>query len=277
MAEDIRDRFHRDGYAVVRNVISAAEVAALRARLLPLFRPEQNGGKKVHTIVDTALEYPEILDVLRRPALVGALTAVLGERFAVPPHSSVAWELYGAFHTDTTGAEMSGETFHKDPSFRMVTVAIYLQENDQHGGGIRLAAGTHTQPDPYVALTARKARIREQLRSSAVRRLLKRVSRGRLYDFTKGYEHPAGRDIVEPAGTAIFWDMRLVHRASHATVTAPSPHGGKLVMFFTCGANNPVTTDAYMKYVRSLPANAYLLEPRRLPDPGAAPKEFVLL
>jgi hypothetical protein len=128
-----------------------------------------------------------------------------------------------------------------------------------------------------VALTERKARLREQLRNSAVRRLIKRVSRGRLYDFTRGYEPPAGRDIVEPAGTAIFWDMRLVHRASHPTVKSPPPSGGKLVMFFTCGANNPVTTDAYMKYVRSLPANAYLLGPRRLPDPGSAPKEFVLL
>jgi hypothetical protein len=48
-------------------------------------------------------------------------------------------------------------------------------------------------------------------------------------------------------------------------------------MFFTCGANNPVTTDAYMKYVRSLPENAYLLGPRRLPDARSAPREFVLL
>jgi Phytanoyl-CoA dioxygenase (PhyH) len=277
VAEDIRDRFHRDGYAVVRSVISAAEVAALRARLLPVFRPEQNGGKKVHTIVDTALEDPGILDVLRRPALVEALTAVLGEGFVVPPHSSVSWELYGVFHTDTTGAEMSGQTFHKDPSFRMVTVAIYLQDNDQYGGGIRLAAGTHTQPDRYVALTRRKARIREQLRTSAVRRRLRQLSGGRLYDYERDYEHPAGRDIVEPAGTAIFWDMRLVHRASHPTVKTAPPDGGKIVMFFTCGASNPVTTDAYMKYMRSVPENAYLLRPRRLPDPASAPREFVLL
>ncbi len=260
MGEDIREQFERDGYIVARGVIDAGTVDALRSQFMVVFKQE-----KARVLFDAVLHYPEIFAVLKSPKLVGALTTLLGERFVFPPESSVTFNHYGWFHTDATGWALRNQTFYEDEQFRMVTVAIYLQDNDEHGGGIHLAPGSHKLPDRYVELTRRKHVLRQKLNESPVRRMLHRLSRGRLYDLTKPFrEHERGVDVPSKAGDAIIWDMRLAHRASHPRVKRVPPHGGKLAIFFTCGANNLVTTEAYMKYVLSSPENEYLRKPNRI-------------
>jgi Phytanoyl-CoA dioxygenase (PhyH) len=272
VSDDLATKFERDGYVVIDDILEPATVHELRSLFLPIFERE-----KVFVLHDTVLHFPRILDVLRTPRLVQGLTALLGERFAVPPYSSVAFNGFGLFHTDTTGAEISGETFHRHRDCRIVTVAIYLQDNDEYGGGIRLAPGSHRQADPYVALTRRKAELRQVVGQSRFRRLAKRLSRGRLYDWNKPFkEHPRGVDIPSKAGDAIIWDLRMAHRATPKRAAGPLPHGGKLALFFNCGANNPVTTEAYMNYVLSIPENDFLRKPR--PAPAAdTTREFIIL
>jgi len=258
MGEDLCAQFEREGYVIVKQVIDPQTVQALRSFFLPVFQRE-----KTNVLPDAVLQYPQIRNVLKSSKLVQALTTLLGKPFTVPPHSSVECNRFGVFHTDMTGAEMNQETFHKNKAFRMVTVAVYLQDNNEYGGGIRLAPGTHTQPDPYVELTRQKASFRQQFNQSSLKRALKKLSRGRLYDWDKPFrEHEHGVDIQSNAGDAIIWDMRMVHRASPPRVKGSAPHKEKLAIFFTCGANNSITTQAYMKYTTSLPENAHLQKTR---------------
>ena len=242
MMESLVERFERVGYVVVDRVIGPSDVRALRSLFLPMFARKSAG-----VLQDTVLHYPQILDVLRTPRLVRALAMLLGEPFVVPPYSSVAYNGYGLFHTDTTGAELSGQRFHQDKDFRIVTVAIYLQDNDEHGGGIRLAPGSHTEPDRYVGLMRWKAARRRLVEQSRLRRIMKRLSRDRFYDWTRPFEeHERAVDVPSKAGDAVIWDLRMAHRAGPRRTRAPAPEDGKLALFFNCGANNPTTTQAYM-------------------------------
>lgn len=275
MTGDICTEFTRDGYVIVKDVIGPQTVLALRSFFLPMF---QQG--EAHVLHDAILHYPQIFDVVSTPKLVRVLTSLLGETFVVPPYSSVEFNRFGLFHTDTTGAEISNQTFHKETDFRIVTVAIYLQDNNEYGGGIRLAPGSHRDLDPYVELTKRKTELRRRVSQSPLRRMLKRLSLGRVYDWNKPFqEHERGIDLPTKAGDAIIWDLRIAHSASPKRAKGPAPDGGKLSIFFNCGANNSITTQAYMKYVVSIPENEFLRRERPLPaQTGAyAKQEFVLL
>ncbi len=274
MNDASRQQFEDKGYMLVPGVIGQTTVKALRDFLLPQFEKE-----KTNVLSDAVIRFPQILDVLKTPKLLEVLGELLGRPFVVPPHSSAEHNRFGVFHADTTGAEISGETFHRDPNYRMVTVAIYLQDNNEYGGGIRLAPGTHSKLDPYVELTKRKAKIREKFNRSPLQQMLKRLTRGKLYDWDKPFrDHPYGEDIPTKAGDALIWDMRIAHRASPQLVKAQKG-GGKISVFFTAGANNDVTKKDYVKYVYSVLGNAHLKKTRSSAEVAIPPanSDFIIL
>jgi hypothetical protein len=272
MTQGLQAKFEHEGYAHVAGIVPPERVQALRAYFLPIFR-RQN----VRVLHDAILHYPDILGVLSTPALVRALGMLLGDNFVVPPYSSVTLDGFGLFHTDTTGAELSGQTYHKRKDFRIVTVAVYLQDNNEYGGGIRLVPGSHHEPDRYVELMKWKAGVRRRVAESRLRRTLQQLSRGRFYDVSRPFkEHEKGIDVPSRAGDATIWDLRIAHRASPKRAAGLVPDGGKLSMFFNCGVNNSVTRDDYMKYVTSIPENEFLRRERPRPARDSA-RPFVIL
>ena len=80
-------------------------------------------------------------------------------------------------------------------------------------------------------------------------------------------------------GDVVIWDMRVVHRATPQRVAKEEPEGGKIALFFTAGSNNDITRNAYMKYVNSLPENAFVAENRALPDSPVPPAtdDYIIL
>ncbi len=261
MSSDTIREFEDKGYVLVRDVLDAQTVQDLRNLLLGEFKKQ---GTNV--LNDGIIYYPQFHEVLSRPKLVGALAELLGKPFVVPPHSSAMHESFGVFHTDTTAPEIEGYSFHKQKEYRMVTVAIYLQDNNEYGGGIWLVPGTHRKPDKYVALTLEKKAYRAKVAQSPVRKLLKRLSRDRLFNWNKSLEEEPGQvNVPTKAGDAVIWDMRLAHRASPAKASGSQFEGGKIGVFYTVGANNPITTKAYMDFVNSLPSNAHLQKTRATP------------
>jgi len=271
---NIKD-FEEKGYVLVRDVIDAPTVKALRSLLLEEFR-----RKNINVLNDGIFFYREIYDVLKSPRLVSVLTELLGKPFVVPPHSSAMHDTFGAFHSDTTAVELEGYSFHKDKEYRMVTVAVYLQDNNEYGGGIRLVPGTHRKPDQYVDLIREKNALRARVQKSRLRRLIKRLSRDKLFNWNNLLEeHPDQVNVPSRAGDAVIWDMRLAHRASPAQVEGSQHEGGKIGIFFTAGANNAITTKAYMQFVNTLPANAHLQKTRTSGHVSAPPStaDFLVL
>jgi len=146
-------------------------------------------------------------------------------------------EKYNQLHTDTTTQENLGHLFHKNADFRMVTVGMYLQDNNEFGGGLYLVPGSHLRPDPI----ARLRRLQEDYYKSFMKRALKKLSLGKLFIYNNYEQRGVGRggiDIPSKAGDLIIFDMRIIHRASHPTVSDPAPNGGKLAIFSRCSANN---------------------------------------
>jgi len=261
MTEDNLRNFEEKGYVLIPGVIDSQTIQSLRQLLLGEFKKQNT-----NVLNDGLFYYPELYALLNRPKLIDALTALLGKPFVVPPHSSAMHDTFGAFHTDTTGAELEGHSFHKQKEYRMVTVAVYLQDNNEYGGGIRLVPGTHRQPDKYVELTLEKKAYRAKMAKSPVRSLLKRLSRDRLFNWDRSLEEEAGQvNVPSKAGDAVIWDMRLAHRASPAKASGSQFDGGKIGIFYTAGANNVITTKTYMDFVNSLPSNAHLQTTRATP------------
>jgi ectoine hydroxylase-related dioxygenase (phytanoyl-CoA dioxygenase family) len=273
-SEDLK-QFDENGYVWVKNVLDIQQVQALRSVLLEAFE-----RRNTNVLNDGIVYYPQMYEVLKNPKFVDALESLLGKPFVVPPHSSAMHNTFGVFHSDTTGAELEGYNFHKDKNYRMVTAAIYLQDNNEFGGGIWLVPGSHRKPDKYVELTKQKHAMREALKKSPARRLLKRLSGDRLFNWNKPLESDPGQvNIPSKAGDAVIWDMRLYHRASAPKAKGSQYDGGKIGLFFTAGANNDITTNAYMQFVMALPANAHLLKTRQRADVSLPPStdNFIVL
>jgi ectoine hydroxylase-related dioxygenase (phytanoyl-CoA dioxygenase family) len=275
MNSDTVREFDEKGYVLVRDVLDAQTVQRLRRLLLEEFKKQST-----NVLNDGIIHYPEFSEILKQPKLVSALVELLGKPFIVPPHSSAMHESFGVFHTDTTGPELKGHSFHKQKEYRMVTVAIYLQDNNEYGGGIWLVPGTHRKPDKYVTLTLEKKAYRDKVAQSPMRKILKRLSRDRLFNWNASLEdEPDQVNVPTKAGDAVIWDMRLAHRAAPAKTAGSQFEGGKIGIFFTAGANNAITTKVYMDFVNSLPANAHLQKTRATPGITLPPatENFVVM
>ena len=230
--------FDKHGYIHVRDVIDATTVAELRTVFL-----EALAKQGTRLLVDSAIQFPRMRELLRRPKLMNTLTAILGKPFLVLPPTSVDHNRFGQFHTDTSGAEMTGWTFHKDPDFRAVVLGLYLQDNNDYGGGLRVVPGTHREPDVFVSMLKKKHEVRAAVDRSWVRSFLKRVSRGRLFTWRDdALENvPNQIDVPTKAGDALMWDMRLVHRASPQKIEGEAIPGGKVALFYVLGTDNAAT------------------------------------
>ena len=235
--EDVQ-RFEEAGYLLIRNVFNKEAIARWRAQFLAELK-----AQNTRLLVDGIIKYPEMREALSNPRLLQVLGTLLGRPFVVLPLTSVDHNRFGQFHTDTSGAEMEGWSFHKDKNFRIGVVGVYLQDNNEYGGGLTLVPGSHLLPDPYVALLKRKHEIRKKTDRSFVRRTLKRLSRGRLFSWQdpRLVEFPGAIDVPVKAGDVLMWDLRIVHRATPQKIKGEALPGGKIALFYELGADNEPT------------------------------------
>jgi hypothetical protein len=230
--------FDEAGHLLVRNVFDTETISRWRKR----FRDELQ-LRNSRLLVDGIITFPEMREALSNARLMDVLRTLLGKPFVVLPLTSVDHNRYGQFHKDTTGAEMGGWSYHKDEKFRIVVVGIYLQDNNDYGGGLTLVSGSHRLPDPYVALIKRKHQVREITDRSFIRRTLKRLSGGRLFTWQNTRLTEAAGAVAVPtkAGDVLIWDKRIVHRATPQKVKGEALPGGKIALFYELGVNNEPT------------------------------------
>src|SRR3954447_26427734 len=194
MTSDLKQSFDRDGFVVVPGVLSPEEIQRLRTFFLELFdaEPIYEGDNKL-TRVDIAARYPETRFLMWKPELVEAARALLGEDFVFIPEMSAHDAHFGDWHKDTDAAFFSGEGWTADDDVRLVEAAFYLQDNDEHGGGLDVVRGSN-RFWPKGPL----GRLRQ-----------------RLYRRRRPYSIPS------KAGDLVLFDFRTDHRAT------PAPAGPK--------------------------------------------------
>jgi ectoine hydroxylase-related dioxygenase (phytanoyl-CoA dioxygenase family) len=150
------DQFDREGYLLVRDVLTPEQVAELRGFLRPKFNlpaAEQLPGDNNSSLVDIFSRYPQIRWLLFNERLVGLMKAIVGDDCVLMPESFAILNSFGRWHKDTTPWEKkSGRKVHWEKGYRMVGFAFYLQDNtEEYGGGLDVEPTSHLEPDQFVS------------------------------------------------------------------------------------------------------------------------------
>jgi hypothetical protein len=230
------EQFRTEGYAVVPGVLSPDEVARTRAFLATQFDSgEHELIDEEGALVDVLTRFEELRFLLAKDRLAGALRSLLGEDLVLFPISAAHDSVFGRWHKDTTAPEREGLDFHRQPDFLMAQVAIYLQDNTEYGGGLRIVPASHREPDRAV-----KRGQSRSLRDRVARRLEQARCDRR------------GIDIPSKAGDLLLFDFRLNHKGtpSSCPVADIPPDHRKFAIYLPCSANNAQAW-AYQRYLES--------------------------
>ena len=217
----LKHDFERQGFAVVKGVLSAERVAQMRAQLDEYFAGTEPGAEMP---ASDFLQKPELWEIVVSDSVVSTIRELLGDRYTLYPNMTVRKSLYVGWHVDTAFAG-PGKPHVWDEGFAHVQGAIYLQDNDEAtGGGLDLVSGSHQPPLP---------RLRgDHPLSRAVAPLVERA-----------------RDKVTlraNAGDLVLWHARTLHRSTPAQRdTGPTKYG----MFFSCSRDDPYVAHRYLTHL----------------------------
>jgi hypothetical protein len=225
-----QEKFERDGFVIVPGVLTSEEVTKLRDFFTALYANElQYPGDNRFTRYDIFSRYPETRAILTKPPVLEALRDLLGDDFALVPESGVQDSRYGWWHKDTSELERDGLFFHKEPDFRMVQCAVYLQDNDEHGGGLDILPGSQHLEDDTAP--PRKHTLLQRIMFK-----LGLSDPGRL----KPPRAEGAYSIPSSAGDMVIFDVRANHMASQpeGRIEDIPAEKRKFGLFFISSANN---------------------------------------
>ena len=229
-------RFHEDGFLLIPSVLTNDQVLTLKNFLINLFKSEiQFEGDTSQLRMDICTRYSELRWLLTHPPIVSALRSLLGNDFVYLPEMSAHQSFYSTWHKDTTSQENAGYKFQWQSNYLMVEAAVYLQDNDEYGGGLDVIPGSHLYPD-----------IRN---NPAAREFWQSIT-----------PPPSIYSIPSKAGDLILFDFRIDHKATLPTkcpVESVPDERRKLAMFFACSANNEHMLK-YKQFIFSRPNYHYL-------------------
>lgn len=136
--------YEKNGFVIVRSVLSRPEVKELREFIFEKFKLYKNQRRLI--LGDTLL-YPEIYRIQFRGKIVESLKSLIGSGLCYMPELHVQVNMFGfpGWHTDSAG-EMPAE-YLLDDGYKFAKCGIYLQDNTQEwGGGIMVQPRGHKFP-----------------------------------------------------------------------------------------------------------------------------------
>lgn len=255
-AED-KKFYDENGYLIVRNVLTPEEIAFLRKRATEIFSSDEWKVSKYNTnrtITDVYRYFTEIMRVSLGSKVVETVKSLLeSDDIILTPETAMMTGFYPTWHKDTTTPEKSGHTFHKSPDFKIVRCGIYMQDNDEYGGGLSVIAGSHKKPDNFLTGDFLPKR-------TLFYRIKNRIFPQNEEDNKK--LNPYGLKIVDiPSriGDLIFFNFQTAHKG---TIPKSQRIGDvplnktKIAIFDTFGVNNEATK-MYVDFLKSRPENIY--------------------
>ncbi|HEY9691117.1 MAG TPA: phytanoyl-CoA dioxygenase family protein [Oculatellaceae cyanobacterium] len=230
------EQFHKDGFLLVPSVFTQEQIGELREYLIKLFESDiQYHGDTGNFRLDICTRYPELRWLLTHPPMLSTLRSLLGDDFIYLPETAAHRSNYSTWHKDTTSQEYMGHTFQWQPNYLLIETAVYLQDNNEYGGGLDVIPGSHLYPD-----------VRTNPNAHA---FWQNIS-----------PQPSMYSIPGKAGDLVLFHFRVDHRASFplncAVENVPEEHR-KYAMFFAASANNEHAWH-YKNYIASRPDYHYL-------------------
>jgi hypothetical protein len=215
--------FCQDGFVVVPQVFDQTEIAELRRAAIAQF-PDNRPPFEPKFAGPALFQEPFQL-VFHNRKFIQALRTVLGEDFVFLNELGLHDSFYVGWHTDTASPEGKvGHEFHWSPGFCVVQAAIYLQDNNENGGGLDVVPGSYVRDDPFAALLRREHGL------PVVSRIPEPAD-----------PYRGGVSLRGRAGDLVIFHLRLYHRASRRRREAQNDLDRKLAMFTVAGPNNAQT------------------------------------
>lgn len=256
---DSKAFFEKNGFALFKNIFTPEEIQKAREQLFAIFNKtsefegDWDNRPGINSLrADLFNRYPEMRWLFLKPQVQEALKKILGDDIGFVPETVAHRKGFGAWHKDTTSQERAGHLFHYEPNWMMVECAFYLQDNDKvYGGGLDVMPGTHLEgKDVYSKSKTLWTRIKNRLFKNLI----------------KDKESEPGFHIPSKAGDFLFFNKRLIHKASpiHTTEEVPPQHE-KLAIFFVGGKNNEHLMN-YTNFIRTRKDYVYMVDYAYQPD-----------
>ena len=136
------DRFHRDGYLVLKSAFTTDEVATYRERLIMMFE----GSDRTEGYYGDLLANPSTADFIVDGRLIEVTRQLLGDMPTYFGDSSVMYYNSGhnvcSFHKDNADRhDCDAPDWQGD--YPIVRFGLYLQDHSRQGGGLMLRARSH--------------------------------------------------------------------------------------------------------------------------------------
>ena len=280
------ENFDNNGFAIFENVLTPEELATFRKECESLIKQRKivSQGDNDHIRNNILVRSDIIKNIFLQEKVINVIKHICGEGFCILPEISIMRSQYGGWHKDTTSVELFGYDFHKKPDFKVVNVAIYMQENSDFGGGLDVVPGSHKSDDSFVEYYRKQANISPVKKSSIdlvksgmnnVKAIFKDFLRNNKllpakylrrenvvkadYPLDSSDRRAGKYKIHSKAGDLVIFDLRLDHKASWPKMEFdPESVPTKYAFFAICGVNNEATVE-YRNYLlkRSETQEAY--------------------
>lgn len=255
ITDDDKKFYDENGYLLVKDVLTKDEVAFLRKRCIQIFSTDEwkaSPHNTNRTLADVYRYFPDIMRVSLSQKMVDTVKALLGsDDIVLIPETAIMQGFYPTWHKDSTTQEKMGHTFHLDPGFKMIRCGIYFQDNDEHGGGLSVFAGSHKMPDNF------KGKFPER---TIFTRILNKIKPQKDEDskFLNPYKLKMV-DIPSRVGDMVVFDFKTAHRGtlpkSQRIGDVPADKT-KLAIFDIFGVNNEFTQQ-YVEFLKTRPEGIY--------------------
>ncbi len=276
---EMRKAFEEHGYVIIPSILDKDEVIKFRTVLEAVFNSDIDPKKGDRKLIrnDVLSRYPDIQDLFFQEKIFKEVKKILGKKIIILPEVSVMESQFGGWHKDTTSVEVFGYDFHKKKDFNMVNLAIYLQDNDEFGGGLDVVPRSHLELDPYTKpLMEVYAKDESQfflkkyfykffqkiLNKFAPFALDKNGDEARVENF-ENIKLDAEDDkknktrIQNKAGDMVIFDLRLDHKATWPKKKLTIGNHKAKYAFFVILAGERVSAEKYKDYILSRASKEY--------------------
>jgi len=214
----IESEIERDGYAVSHMLLEPSRIAAARRVA------EQKAGAETSELLATEILANEVLlETIFNADTLGAVRAVLGDRFQIFPNFTLRANVTTPWHADRAFVSIPRKIESQHRIF--LQCGIYLQDNDQQcGGGLDVRPGSH-----------------EILRSMRTRNRLLRDA----MSYARSMSFPP-KTLMTNSCDMMMWDGRIFHRG---TPSRQKMQRGKYALYFSATKYCDEHADYYLSYL----------------------------
>lgn len=267
---DPLNNLKKNGYVLFPSIFSFGDIARLResADLITANPSAFLGDVDNHPRFGTSrgdifARFPELQWVLLHKPLIDATKRLLGSPVVFIPEHPLHKNFYSNWHRDTSAPRRDKQDFYLRSDFRIIQLAIYLQDNSERtGGGLDVIPGSHREVH-LEWLEDMGTRISETFPLPFKR------GRDRLRQCLTLPSRLPGmfrRHLSLPirSGDVVAFDLRIKHRATPNSILDQAPSLSKYGLFLVCSSNNEIASK-YLHYAKDIRKNQSMLS-HHFPD-----------